>query len=612
MKQNLSTCLICFLMVVSLPAAGQSTRSYIAGGDKALSGYNFEAARGDYTRALEQSSDSTERVMLLEKITWCENGQNMLKYASRPKVLSSITVPRSRFFLYYSHFPDKAWKKNPDGAPFLFTDDMDKVIIPVRGEFGTYDLNISSRMPDGRWSPLADMGEGVNSVEDDILPVLADGGKKVYFSSKGLYGMGGYDLFVSEWDESRQRWTDAQNLGFPYSSPYDDLLFCNTPDGNFSLFASNRACSADSVVIYLLQYDPNPVKSAVESVEQARMIAALKPRPDILMDIDESQFVHAMYGDDSFAKYYALVGRYGAVKDSIGSLQRGIASYRAALAGSEEDERESIAQDIVSAEDLLFNLQSRLGDISVELQAVEMEFLVRGEPVSPEELNQADIQATMASSATPAGGAAQYPFIQRTMGIMPDFDFVQPEVKIDMSFRIEDEAMLLTDFTLPDNLVYQIQLAATVNRLTVARLKGLSPAFEFRSGGKYIYRVGLFDTYAEANKHLSAVKKKGFSSAIVVAFDGGKNINLKAARALEAKRAESQKYRVVFRGYPDGLPAAVLGVVRSNSEVDIARGIENGRTIYFVAPLERAAAEKLRDAAAGAGAEGVEVELVNQ
>ncbi|MBP3848408.1 MAG: DUF3100 domain-containing protein, partial [Pyramidobacter sp.] len=158
---------------------------------------------------------------------------------------------------------------------------------------------------------------GINSPEDELYPVLSDDGKKVYFSSKGLYGMGGYDLFVSEWDDERQEWGVAENLGFPYSSPYDDLLFCNTPDGNFSLFASNRACSADSLVIYLLKFDPNPVKTAVESVEQARAIASLRVRPSLNLDIDESEFSHTMYGDDSFAQYFALVGRYSAVKDSI-------------------------------------------------------------------------------------------------------------------------------------------------------------------------------------------------------------------------------------------------------------------------------------------------------
>ena len=575
MKQIRTICLIAAL-ALALPAAAQNARSLAASGDKALAGYDFAAAKDDYTRALDRTQDSTEKMVLLEKITWCENGLNMLQYASRPQVLSSITVPRSKFFLYYSHFPDKSWKKGPDGAAFLYTEDMDKVIIPTRGEYGTYDFSWASRIEGDRWSPLLDMGDGINSPEDELYPVLSDDGKKVYFSSKGLYGMGGYDLFVSEWDEERQEWGVAENLGFPYSSPYDDLLFCNTPDGNFSLFASNRACSADSVVIYLLKFDPNPVKTAVESVEQARAIASLRVRPSLNLDIDESEFSHTMYGDDSFAQYFALVGRYSAVKDSIRTLQSSIASSRKLYAESEDDERREIARTIRFAEDDIMQLQGRLGDISSELQAVEMEFLVRGESIKPEEFEQAALEA----------------------------------VQVDMNFKVLDESVIIEDYKLPEYLVYQIQVATSANKLDADRFKGLSPVFTKKLGSKQVYRIGMFDTWAEANRALATVKKKGFPSASIVAFDKATNVTVKNARALEAKRKDSIKYQVVFKEYPGGIPADVLSAVRGATDADIARSSEGGRTFYFIAPLDKAEAARVRDAALDAGAEGVVIEPI--
>ena len=597
------------LLLITPTVMAQSPKSLISSGDKALGSYNFEAARSDYSHALERTQDSTERIILQEKIMWCENGINMLRYASRPQVISSITVPRNRFFLYYSHIPDKSWKNGPDGAAFLYTDDMDKVVIPVRSSFGTYDLSFATRDEDGRWSQLLSMGEGVNSAEDEVYPVLSEDGKKMWFSSKGLYGVGGYDIFVSEWDEARQQWGVAENLGFPYSSPYDDLLFCNTPDGNFSLFASNRACHQDSIVIYLLKYDPTPVKEAVESVEEARRIAALRPRPNLNLDIDESQFSHTMYGDDSFARYFNLVGRYSAVKDSIKTLQGEIASSRALYSRSDEEDRQIIASVINAAEKEIFGLQGSLADISSEIQEVEMEFLLRGEAINPEDFEQTEMEEAI-SVATSSGVAPQYSFFQRTMGQMPDFDFAQPEKKEDRSFKVLDTSELISDYTLPEGLLYQIQLTTTSTKLTVGRLKGLSPAFEKRLGSKYVYRVGWFETWAEANKALPTVKKAGFSSAMIVAFDKGTNVNIKTARSIEEKRKDSVKYRLIFREYPSGLPAEVLKIVREGSPVDIARGSEDGRTVYFVAPLEKSAAEKLQSAVLDTGAEGVFIEPI--
>ena len=608
MKPIRISCLALALML-ALPLAGQNSRQLATSGDKALAAYDFAGAKKDYTLALERCQDTTERLMLLEKITWCENGSSMLQYASRPQVLSSITVPRNKFFLYFSHFPDKSWKKGPDGAAFLYTDDMDTVIIPSRDEYGTYDLCYATRIEGDRWSPLENMGDGINSPEDELYAVLSEDGKKVWFSSRGLYGMGGYDIFVSEWDESAGEWGVAENLGFPYSSPYDDLLFCNTPDGNFSLFASNRACAADSVVIYLLKYDPKPVKTAVESVEQARALASLRPRPALDLDIDESEFSHSMYGDDAFARYFALVGRYSAVKDSIRTLQNSLAESRSRFAGSDGSEKREVARLIRRGEDEILQLQGRLGDISSELQAVEMEFLVRGEALDPAELEQASLEADFSSDQTPAA-KPQYTFIQRTMGSMPDFDFATPQVKVDLSFKVLDESVVIEDYKLPETLVYQIQVATTAGKLEASRFKGLSPVYTKMLGSKHVYRIGMFDTWAEANRALSTVKSKGFSSASIVAFDKAANVTVKNARALEAKRKDNVKYQVVFKEYPGGIPPAVLTAVREATSADIARGSEGGRTFYFIAPLDRASATKVRDAAVAAGAEGVVVEQI--
>ena len=67
---------------------------------------------------------------------------------------------------------------------------------------------------------------------------------KILGNSKGLYGMGGYDLYVSQWNSETGDWDVPVNMGFPYSSPYDDFLFINTEDGKYSIFASNRGCDS--------------------------------------------------------------------------------------------------------------------------------------------------------------------------------------------------------------------------------------------------------------------------------------------------------------------------------------------------------------------------------
>ena len=79
------------------------------------------------------------------------------------------------------------------------------------------------RQLDTVWSvPVAEPALSTSS-GNEIFPLLSSDGKTMYFSSDGFYGVGGYDLYKSIWDESSKSWSAPQNLGFPYSSPADDL-----------------------------------------------------------------------------------------------------------------------------------------------------------------------------------------------------------------------------------------------------------------------------------------------------------------------------------------------------------------------------------------------------
>lgn len=609
MKILTKICLMAVAIAVSASLDAQNVKTLTSSGDKARMSYDFESAAADYRRALDRSQDSTERIVLMEKITYCENGQSMLQYASRPEVISSITVPRSKFFLFYGHFGDKAWRKDSGSEAFLYRDDAEKVFIPMREKYGTYDIYTSERISDTLWSPIQNMGSAINSTEDELYPVLSEDGRKLYFSSKGLFGMGGFDIFVSEWDDATHTWGEPENLGFPYSSPYDDMLFCSTPDGNFSLFASNRSCAQDSMTIYLLKFDSTPVKSPVSSIEEARAIASLKP-VEAKKGFETADSEGPAILDDSFRQYYTLVSQYSAVKDSIRMVQQELARLRNLYSKGDESDRKELKGDISEIEDIVLALQSRLGDVSSDLQAVEMDFLVRGTVFNPEEFEMASQEAALEETISSESGP-QYRFTQRTMGPAPHFNFAKPEVKVDLNFRIQEEAVVIENFEMPERLVYQIQLVSTTSRMPASRLKGICPVFEIKKGGKYVYRAGLFDTYAEATKRLSTVKSKGFSSAIVVAFNNGSEMNLKNARTLEAKNKENRKYRVVFREYPNGIPSEIMSVIRDKSSKDIARSAEDGAVVYFIAPLDRSSADSLADAVEDAGAKGVYVEPIN-
>ena len=68
------------------------------------------------------------------------------------------------------------------------------------------------------------LGESINTKGDELFPTLreiSDGPTYLYFSSTGRGGMGGLDIFRTEFVEGK--WTKAENLGYPLNSSGDDF-----------------------------------------------------------------------------------------------------------------------------------------------------------------------------------------------------------------------------------------------------------------------------------------------------------------------------------------------------------------------------------------------------
>ncbi|BCY28400.1 OmpA family protein [Flavobacterium okayamense] len=115
--------------------------------------------------------------------------------------------------------------KNKYVAYFLTNDNQNLIMSVEREEgFGIKDLYVSSLESDGSWSKPKNLGNVINTFEDETNPFLASDGKTLYFSSKGHPGYGGYDLFVSKrLDDTWQNWSKPQNLGNVINSVKTEL-----------------------------------------------------------------------------------------------------------------------------------------------------------------------------------------------------------------------------------------------------------------------------------------------------------------------------------------------------------------------------------------------------
>ena len=272
-------------------------------------------------------------------------------------------------------------------------------------------------------------------------------GRSLYFSSKDRPGAGGYDLYVSRRDRRSGGWTDPVNMGFPYSSPYDDLLYADTGDGRHSVLVSDRGCPADSVYIYVLAYDPVPPRRAVGSARELRALAALSP--------EGRRPVPGRRGRSGvdMSAYTSRTAAVRAVRDSLTAANRELDKLRAALEDIPETDREAYVACILAREKGLDEMKLRLEAASKELQNLEMSFLAgEGTPGKAlphmDESGEEDLPDALLSMAVEDGKAVlELQESGTSSHILPEGDFSDyvvfpPAPSLRVRAVIPDEDML--------------------------------------------------------------------------------------------------------------------------------------------------------------------------
>lgn len=305
--------------------------------------YDFDGALSEYRDSLKTCTDSMRIAAFELAIKRAENGISLTEYCHKPKVVARRRFHADDFYLYYP-LPDGGWHE---------TQDSSKVIFDLSGAQDTIQL--------ARRDSL------------EFFPVII--GKERYFAAKNLYGMGGYDLYVARWDEHTGDWGTPQNLGFPYSSPYDDFLFINTADGKFSIFASNRDCPPDSVNVYVVEYEPNPVRSAVSDPAELKKIATLDPPA---LSTSKKAPVEEKTEDENTKTYKAKIMAVRAIRDSLSLASKDLNALREKYAAAADSEKDKIAAALTDGEIAVTILQASLDKASRALRDIEMDFLMNG------------------------------------------------------------------------------------------------------------------------------------------------------------------------------------------------------------------------------------------
>lgn len=121
------------------------------------------------------------------------------------------------------------------------------------GGFGGLDIYMAKR--EGKeWGEPINMGPVINTPFDEDAPFLHPDGVTLYFSSDGSLSMGGFDIFVTEYDAEQDVWLSPLNMGPPVNTADDEIYFVLSADGKTGYFASGREGGYGEKDIYVAHF----------------------------------------------------------------------------------------------------------------------------------------------------------------------------------------------------------------------------------------------------------------------------------------------------------------------------------------------------------------------
>jgi tetratricopeptide (TPR) repeat protein len=160
---------------------------------------------------------------------------------------------------------------SPDGKSLYFTSD--------RGEsIGGLDIFVSKKPSVGDWGTAQNLGSTINTELDEETPCISGDGKTLFFSSKGHFNMGGFDVFYSTINKYN-KFDVAINIGYPINTTNDNVGYFPVKDGKtayMALFEDNNPGKQDIYKLEILPFTA-PLAPATPQFEKEFTILLTNP-----------------------------------------------------------------------------------------------------------------------------------------------------------------------------------------------------------------------------------------------------------------------------------------------------------------------------------------------
>lgn len=203
------------------------------------------------------------------------NGRNMIIYVDRKDIASDLMhaeVQRNKKFGRPLPFNEPV---NTEGLELegSYSADANTMFFAAvrKNGLGESDIYCTKKLPNGEWGIPRNLGPNVNTQYKEGFPVVSEDEQTLYFASQGHTSMGGFDIFKSHWDEEKQEWGKAINIGYPVNTPDDDMMFSLAGKGRDGYLSAWRKEGFGDLDIYRITFldVEQPLTAVVGNVRSA-------------------------------------------------------------------------------------------------------------------------------------------------------------------------------------------------------------------------------------------------------------------------------------------------------------------------------------------------------
>jgi len=288
--------------------------------------YRFAEAIKEYNLYKEKAGIKNAAKMDVDRqIEICDNARNLLTHFSDLYVLQKTEVDYKDFFRSYDAeqfigrllvkpdiFKTPLDRKREKLSLVYFSKENNEVYFSSYGIDGKNgkDIYKSTKLPDGEWSKPVNLGTTINTPYDEDFPFILPDGVTLYYCSKGMNTIGGYDIFKSALNDDGA-WSTPENLNYPINTPFDDIMFMPDSSQQYAYFSSSRSSIEGMITVYKVRIDKRPQVNEIlvlnkntniplgNDTAYAQTIQFLKENANLAVNATESMFAEEENKNDT-------------------------------------------------------------------------------------------------------------------------------------------------------------------------------------------------------------------------------------------------------------------------------------------------------------------------